>query len=353
MDKLTKNQQLIILLFLKNGNQQSSGVHDLLLKSGEKTSLVTVKRSLSEMSRVGFLEVSGFGRSTVYKIAVPGRFSAEINAKEYCFGEPDKRFGDSKFNFNLLEYFKLNPFQKEEKNLLEVKTLEYGKKIKNLSPAISKKELERFVIELSWKSSKIEGNTYTLLDTEKLLIRGEKAAGHGREEAQMILNHKEAFNLVFNNVKEFKKLTKVNMREVHKLLVKNLNVKTGWRSSAVGVAGSKYMPLDNRFQIEEAVESFIASIGKQKDPYAKAFFALLGISYIQPFEDGNKRTGRLIANAILLANNLAPLSYRSVEESDYREATLVFYELNSIQPFKKIFLEQYKFAAENYSVKKA
>ena len=128
MDKLTKNQQLIILLFLKNGNQQSSGVHDLLLKSGEKTSLVTVKRSLSEMSRVGFLEVSGFGRSTVYKIAVPGRFSAEINAKEYCFGEPDKRFGDSKFNFNLLEYFKLNPFQKEEKNLLEVKTLEYGKK---------------------------------------------------------------------------------------------------------------------------------------------------------------------------------------------------------------------------------
>ncbi len=87
-----------------------------------------------------------------------------------------------------------------------------------------------------------------------------------------------------------------------------------------------------------------------KSPYAKALLTLLGISYIQPFEDGNKRTARLMANAILLAHSCAPLSYRSVDENDYREAMLVFYELNSIMPFKKIFIDQYMFAAENYLV---
>ena len=86
-------------------------------------------------------------------------------------------------------------------------------------------------------------------------------------------------------------------------------------------------------------------------PYAKALVSLLGISYIQPFEDGNKRTSRLMANALLMAYGCAPLSYRSVDENAYREATLVFYELNSIVSFKKIFIEQYDFAAHNYSAK--
>lgn len=94
-----------------------------------------------------------------------------------------------------------------------------------------------------------------------------------------------------------------------------------------------------------------AAISKMRSPYAKAMLALLGISYIQPFEDGNKRTARLAANAVLLAYKCAPLSYRSIDESDYREASLVFYELNSIMPFKKIFISQYEFAAKNYAVK--
>ncbi|MDO8575634.1 MAG: Fic family protein, partial [bacterium] len=98
-------------------------------------------------------------------------------------------------------------------------------------------------------------------------------------------------------------------------------------------------------------ESLIQNINKVANPYLKALMAVIGISYIQPFEDGNKRTSRLIANAILLAHGLAPLSYRSVDENVYREAVLVFYELNSITDFKKIFIEQYDFAARNYSVK--
>ncbi|MBU2263718.1 Fic family protein, partial [Patescibacteria group bacterium] len=157
-----------------------------------------------------------------------------------------------------------------------------------------------------------------------------------------------AFKFILNNKEKFKTITKINLEEIHKILIKDLNVKFGFRSKMVGVTGSIYHPLDNIYQISEAVEKLCKSVSKIKNPCAKALLSLLGVSYIQPFEDGNKRTARLITNAILLANNCTPLSYRSVEEKTYREAMLVFYEINSLVPFKKIFLEQYVFATENY-----
>ncbi len=90
---------------------------------------------------------------------------------------------------------------------------------------------------------------------------------------------------------------------------------------------------------------------KIKSPYAKALVSLLGLSYIQPFQDGNKRTSRLMSSAILMSHNLSPLSYRSVDENEYREAMIIFYEINLIIPFKEIFIDQYIFAADNYAVK--
>ena len=125
------------------------------------------------------------------------------------------------------------------------------------------------------------------------------------------------------------------MEELHEILVKDLSVGLGLRKRPVGVIGSKYQPLDNIHQITDAVEALSGAISKMQTPYAKALMALSGISYVQPFEDGNKRTARLMANAILLAHKCAPLSYRSVEESEYREAMLVFYEINSIVPLKR------------------
>jgi len=167
----------------------------------------------------------------------------------------------------------------------------------------------------------------------------------------MILNHKEAFEFIRNHKKEFLTLTRANLEHLHSMIVLGLSVGTGLRQKPVGVTGSKYRPLDNIHQITEAVEALASAISRADTPYAKALLALIGISYIQPFEDGNKRTARMMANALLLAHNCAPLSYRSVEEKDYREATMVFYELNSIVPFKKIFIEQYIFAAQHYAVK--
>jgi len=351
MIRISQKQQKIIAIILKKGAIRSSDVYAEMTKEGESISLVTVKRTLSEMASEGILVSAGSGRSTTYNISVAGRIFSEIDAKKYCSAEPDKRYGLTRYNFDLFAALPSDIFTEDELKIMNDATVEYEKRIKDLPPTIQKKESERLIIELSWKSSKIEGNTYTLLDTEKLILENIEAVGHDKKETQMILNHKDAFNFVHENSAQFKTITKKNLEELHAILVKGLSVGPGLRKKPVGVVGSTYRPLDNVYQITEAVEALGRAISKMSTPYARALIALLGISYIQPFEDGNKRTSRLAANAVLLAYSLAPLSYRSVDENDYREAMLVFYELNSIAPLKKIFIDQYNFAAQNYAVK--
>lgn len=351
MIRLNQKEKRIINILLQNKEMQSSDVYSEVVKLGEEISLVTIKRTLSKMVGKGVLTVKGLGRSTAYEISVNGRIFAEVDAQEYLSVEPDKRYGLRRYNFDLFSSFPSKVFLKEELEILNEATKEYKEKTKNIPLAIEKKELERLIIELSWKSSKIEGNTYTLLDTEKLILENKPAEGKTKQETQMILNHKNAFNFVYSNRMLFKTLTRENLEELHKMLVKDLDIALGLRKSSIGVSGSVYRPLDNIYQISEAVEALVKTINKMKTTYAKSIVALLGISYIQPFDDGNKRTSRIMADALLMANNFAPLSYRSVDEKEYREAMLTFYELNSIVPFKKIFIEQYDFSARNYSVK--
>jgi len=351
MNKISKKQQKVLDLFLNGRPLSSSEVHNTLLAEGEETSLVTVKRELSRLALSGELSTSGGGRSRVYTISVLGRVFADVNTQEYCEVEPDKRHGLAGFNFELLPSIPEEIFTPAELVNLQQATGEYHQRIVDLPPAIQKKELERLIIELSWKSSKIEGNTYTLLDTEKLILEHKEAPGHDKKEAAMILNHKEAFEFFQRHKQEFATFSRINLEQLHGLLVKDLSVGKGLRQKPVGITGSKYRPLDNIYQIQEAVGALTVSINKANTPYLKALLALVGISYVQPFEDGNKRTARMMANALLLAHGCAPLSYRSIEEKEYREATLVFYELNSMVPFKNIFIEQYLFAAKNYAVK--
>jgi Fic family protein len=353
MVKISQNKQEILEIFIKAGKGQffaSSEIHAQLTETGRKLSLVTVKRDLGELRDLNMLESSGSGRSAAYAIGPYGRLFADIDAKAYCAIEPDKRYGLSEYSFEILGTFLKNMFLDSEISVLDEATSVYRKHAESMSKTLKEKELERFIIELSWKSSKIEGNTYTLLDTERLIREGIAAPGHARIEADMILNHKEAFKFVREHQNFFRKLTVSNIEHVHKILVKDLGVSHGLRSTLVGVTGSKYRPLDNIHQIREALQHLCDVINGIESPYAKAMAALLGISYIQPFEDGNKRTSRLVADAILLAYDLAPLSYRSVDEIGYKEAMLVFYELNSATSFRKIFIDQYVFAAENYSV---
>src|SRR3989344_8337678 len=352
MKKIAKKQLQILGLFLEFGSLSSSKVHELLTqKLAEDISLVTVKRELAQTVNANLIQPSGGGRARVYTITTRGRVFADIDARSYCAVEPDHRYGLKQFNFELLPSLPSDVFTSDELTILEHATQTYHKRTTDLPPAIMKKELERLMIELSWKSSKIEGNTYTLLDTERLLLENKEAPGHSASEARMILNHKNAFNFIHDNKTEFKNITLANLEKLHTILVEDLSIGFGLRNKLVGVVGSKYRPLDNGHQIKEAVEALIDAVRKAGAPEAKALIALSGISYVQPFEDGNKRTSRLMANALLLAHDRAPLSYRSVDKDGYREAMLVFYEINSIVPIKNIFVDQYEFAAKNYAVK--
>ncbi|MBQ6704449.1 MAG: Fic family protein [Opitutales bacterium] len=208
--------------------------------------------------------------------------------------------------------------------------------------------MERLGIDLSWKSSQIEGNTYTLLETEKLLKENEEARGRTKEEAQMLLNHKEALRFLVENEDYLENLAVSRIEDVHSLLVKNLNVQRNIRTTRVGITGTNYRPLDNEFQIREALNDTCNLINAKQNVFEKALLAILLISYIQPFSDGNKRTARIVCNALLLANRHCPLSFRTVDSLDYKEALLIFYEQNNLSAFKKIFIEQVEFAVKTY-----
>ena len=146
----------------------------------------------------------------------------------------------------------------------------------------------------------------------------------------------------------YKNITIAKIEELHKLLVNELDVTTGIRNGMVGIVGTNYKPLDNSYQIKEALKNLIEIINKTGNPIEKALIAVLMIAYIQPFEDGNKRTSRILSNAILLANDYCPLSYRSVDEIEYKKAVILFYEQNNATYFKQLFLEQFKQAVNKY-----
>ena len=311
-------------------------------------SLATLRRDIKGLCTLGFLTSKGKLKSTKYQLTIFGMINTPIDAHKYCGVETDKRKSNTHYNFSLFTEFPNELFSKKEIEDLDMATKLFIEKSQGTSEVIRQKEMERFVIELSWKSSKIEGNTYTLLDTELLLQKGIEAPGHTKNEAVMILNHKKAFQYILDYKEKFQKINVKLIEDVHRLLVSGLDVSFGLRSKPVGVTGSKYIPLSTPTQINEALNDLCLAIDRINNPQGKALLTLVGISYTQPFEDGNKRTARLVTNAILLAHASAPLSYRNVDEINYRESILVFYEKNILAPMRDIFVNQYIFACENY-----
>ena len=222
------------------------------------------------------------------------------------------------------------------------------KNTSQLSEAEYKKEFERLAIDLSWKSSQIEGNTYSLLETERLLRERETAAGKTKEEASMLLNHKEALDFILENSGYLNPLSISKIEDIHSILVKDLAVEKNLRKRRVGISGTNYKPLDNEFQIKEAVQNACDIINKKINVFEKALLTLVLISYIQPFMDGNKRTARIVSNAILLNEGYCPISFRTVDSLEYKKAMLLFYEQNNISAFKEIFISQFEFAVKTY-----
>lgn len=314
----------------------------------EKTSKITILRDLDYLIKNNLIHKSGNARSIVYSSKNKNELLRYYNIVEYFEKDIDTRqVRYPQFNFDIFTNLH-DIFSSEEMEHLEQINQIYKKKIENLSHTILKKEFERLLIELSWKSSQIEGNTYSLLDTEVLIKENIEAEGHRKEEAVMILNHKKALEYIFENKDYYKKLTLAKIEELHEILTMQMSISRGLRTSPVGIVGTNYKPLFNQHQIREAMEKLVEIINKTENIVEKALIAVLMLSYIQPFEDGNKRTGRILANAILFANDYCPLSYRSIKDTDYKKAVIIFYENNSLAYFKQIFTEQFEFAVKKY-----
>ncbi len=348
MEKLTK-RQLNILQFIKN-NQTASNreIQEYLEKIDRKFSRITIVREVNSLLDMGIIIKKGKGRNARYEEAIKNKLLKYFDVDKYFEKQIDKReVAFEKFNFDIFKNI-TEIFSKKEILELEKLNLDYKKRVEKFSSVIFKKETERLVIELSWKSSQLEGNTYSLIDTEILIKENKEAKGHNREEAIMILNHKKTLDYILNKKSNFKKITFSKIENIHSLIVQDLGISKGLRKKPVGIIGTKYSPLDNEHQIREAIEKAIKRLNALENPFSKACIAILLISYIQPFEDGNKRTARLLGNAILLSFDICPLSFRSIDTADYKKATILFYEQNSIRFFKELFFEQFRFVVKNY-----
>ena len=346
--KLNKRQSIILDYINKHTSSSRLEIEEYVASVDDKSSKNTIIRDLDLLLKNNYIKKIGSARSIKYLPANNNELLIKYDVENYFACDFDNRkIKYPQFNFDVYSNLK-NLFSDSEIKLLEDTNKIYTNKVNTLSDTILKKEYERLLIELSWKSSQIEGNTYSLLDTETLIKENIEAQGHKKEEATMILNHKKALEFIFDSKDYFKTQTIKKLEELHALLTNDLGVDKGLRKSPVGIVGTNYRPLSNRLQIKDAVEKMITTINTAEYVIEKALIAVIMISYIQPFEDGNKRTGRILANAILFANGYCPLSYRSVSESEYKKAVILFYENNSIDYFKELFVEQFKFAVEKY-----
>lgn len=344
---LNPRQQYILNLINQRENMSRLALEEELVRL-YPASKPTVARDLALLLQQKLIKTTGKGKNTVYSAFSDNPLLKSFTIDQYFLIDPDQRKNVKKsFNFDVYPYLK-ELFSEQERNAVQKIHRSFFEESKKINQDIFQKELERFLIEFAWKSSKIEGNTYSLLDTEELIREKKEALGHSKEEAIMILNHKRAFELVLHNKNDYKNITLSQIKELHNCIVYEMSITTGIRTNKVGITGTTYLPLDNSWQIQDALERLIDSINEIEYPLEKALIASSMISYIQPFADGNKRTGRIIANAILLANDYYPLSYRSVDETTYKKALILFYEQNSIAALKNIFIDQYKFALETY-----
>ncbi len=344
---IEKKEQEIINFIKGKGNCSSKEIFENINSS---VSYATLKRILTKLTNKNYIVTIGKLKGTKYAISPTLKLLESVDLDKYYAKEIDTREIKQGFNFNLINEVlaKYTVFTNSELERLNKLQHKFHHNISQLSEFEYKKEFERLAIDLSWKSSQIEGNTYSLLETERLLKEKETAAGKTKEEAIMLLNHKEALDFMLENPDYLSPLSVSKIEDIHSILTKDLSVERNLRKHRVGITGTNYKPLDNEFQILEALRNSCDVINSKQNVFEKALLTLLLISYIQPFVDGNKRTARIVSNALLMNEKYCPLSFRTVDSIEYKKAMLLFYEQNNLSSFKKIFIDQFEFAVNTY-----
>lgn len=310
----------------------------------------TVWRALKALVEAGRLEVAGRGRATGYTLAGAAVVRAHL-ATPYNRRKPvsyDRTFLDRYVpdkSFYLPEADRTRLHEAGRPNAAPLPAGTYARRI-----------LERLLVDLSWASSRMEGNTYSILETERLLRFGEEASGKDRKEAVMILNHKEAIQYVVDNLAAIS-VSRADICNIHALLADGLLIDPAMagrlRRMPAGITHSSYLPLEDRYEIEEEFDILIAKAAAITDPFEQSFFLLVHIPYLQAFDDVNKRTSRVASNVPLLKADLAPMSFMTMDDGAYIDALIGIYELNNIALLREVYLDAYMASAENYKTLRA
>jgi hypothetical protein len=332
----------------------------------------TLQRWLNVLVGQGRLRKEGQARSTRYLLPVQAEpevaaaavtaaapdevslpLSAEARAIESAVRQPVQHRTPVGYQRSFLDSYRPN-ITHYLPAALRAELLAQGQVAAHSEPAgtYARSIANRLLIDLSWNSSRLEGNTYSLLETERLLSAGEAAEGKGALDAQMILNHKAAIEFLIACSPEigFNRYTLLNL---HALLSDNLlpdpTASGRLRTVAVGIGQAVFLPLEGPQLIAECFAQVLDTAAAIQDPLEQAFFAMVHLPYLQPFEDVNKRVSRLAANIPLIQHNLCPLSFVDVPPAVYISAMLGVYELNRVELLRDVFAWAYKRSCARYS----
>lgn len=370
MEKSNKiPQQIDAIIKILSPRVAGASIEELRTTPGLEIEIRTLQRRLAELIKSGYVRTTGDKRSTRYYYNLKDTVGSWVEEPQERYHTlpvseksqeiislitlPLQRRKPVGYNREFLERYKPNVDSyltlQEKQKLAEI-----GKTNREDQPAgtYAKEILSRLLIDLSWNSSRLEGNTYSLLDTERLIKQGHIADNRSVVEAQMILNHKDAIEFMVRNPDDMQ-VDRRTILSLHGILsydlLTTLEASGRLRSHAVGISGSVFTPLAIPQLIEEMFELLLEKASQIENPFEQAFFIMVHLPYLQPFEDVNKRVSRLAANIPFYRQNLSPLSFIDVPKEYYIQGLIAIYELNRIDLMKDVFLWAYERSSYNYA----
>lgn len=339
--KLQKRQKEL-LATLSPLPSSTARIVEQMAKVGFDVSEDTIQREVKALTLEGLIKSSGAGPSRRHNLTAIGQLHVEHSTSDIDAYLQDETRQPVRFLLDMPEaittYLNVDSFDSSEHTTVA----KYRQFLGTLDSTLLSRWRQKWLIEFAWKSSSIEGNTYSELETETLLLDRVEASGKTPGEAIMIVNHQKAYDFILENKNDFKIISRSQVLVLHELLVQGLDVSFGLRTAGVRISGSKYIPLVHSAQIDENFDRTIAAINSIKQPLDKALATLLLVSYLQPFADGNKRTARVLANAILESYNYPPITLGGIEPTRYRRACVSFYELSDMSLMNQIVRDSYR-----------
>ena len=372
MSRHTSKSELKAIADLVQQSADGLSISELQRKLEVALPRRTLQRRLEKLIGSGRLKKSGLGSATLYRspvVSLAGHVQAHASAsaamrhqigltseaqmiKDAVLQPLQKRRPVGYRREFLDAYLPNQSYYLPQSSRDELAEMGQSSDVDQPAGTYLRKIIERLVIDLAWNSSRLEGNTYSLLETDRLLLEGEEAEGKDVKEHQMIRNHKAAIELLAEQADEigFNRYTICNL---HALLAENLLKDSAacgrLRTVEVGIGKSVFVPLNNPAVLEECFTNILNKAELIANPFEQAFFAMVHLPYLQPFEDVNKRVSRLAANIPLVRHNLSPLSFVDVPQEDYVGALLGVYELNKVDYLRDVFVWAYRRSCDRYA----